>query len=115
VNLATVTASPQPAFQLGGGRFKGAVERVGTCLAPDDRPPAPRGDLHALTALFLAPVAFVFEFYIKEVNGFVVTFQTGQFVVHKDSKVIGDFHVSALDHDIGLGCPLPVLECNGCL
>lgn len=78
-------------------------------------PPAPRGDLHALAALLLATIAFVFEFYIKEVKGLVVTFQTGQFVVHKDSEVIGDFYVSALDHDIGLGRPLPVLECNGCL
>ncbi|CAM63659.1 Hypothetical protein MAB_3584 [Mycobacteroides abscessus ATCC 19977] len=57
----------------------------------------------------------MFEFYIKEVKGLVVTFQTGQFVVHKDSEVIGDFYVSALDHDIGLGRPLPVLKCNGCL
>lgn len=115
VNLAAVTASAQSALQLGNGRFERTVERVGTRLAPDDRSPAPRGDLHALTDLLLATVLFVFEFYIKEVNGFVVPFQTGQFVVHKNSEMIGDIYVSALDHDIGLGRPLPVLDSNGCL
>lgn len=51
VNLAAVTAPTQPAFQLGDGSFERAVERVGACLAADNRP-RPRAVISTRWQLF---------------------------------------------------------------
>ena len=79
MHLAPVLNAAQPALQFDDRRLERGVEAVGTRLAADYRPAAPRGDLHALTGLTLATVAFMIELDIEQVDGSVEPFDRASF------------------------------------
>lgn len=103
MHLAAVLAAAQATFQAHHRGLERGVEAVGARLAPDYRPTAPRGDLHALTGLTLAAVAFVLEFDVEEVDGFVEAFQPGEFLRDVHPEVVGNLDVTALEDDLGGG------------
>ena len=103
VHLAAVLAPPQPVLEFADRRFEGGVEAVGAGLASHYRSAAPRGDLHVLTVLALAPVALVVEFDIEEVDAAVESLEAREFLRDVDAEVVGDLDVAALDDDLGAG------------
>jgi hypothetical protein len=104
VHLAAILAATQPALQFDDRRLECGIEAVGASLAADHRTATPRGDLHALTGLTLAAVAFMIEFDVEQVDGSVEPFQSGEFLGDIDAEVIGDLDVAALEHDLGGQC-----------
>ena len=64
---------------------------------------APCGDLHMLTVLTLAPILFVVEFDVEEVDGAVEPFQAGQLLGDVVAEVVGNFDVATRDHHLGVG------------
>ena len=101
MDLAPVLAAAQPAFQFDDRRLEGGIEAVGAGLAADYRPATPRGDLHALTGLTLATVAFMIELDIEQVDGSVEPLQSSEFLRDIDAEVVGDLDVAAFVHDLG--------------
>jgi hypothetical protein len=101
VDLAAVFAAPQPALKSADRALEGGVEAVGARLAADHRTTAARRDLHVLTILALAAVAFVLELDVEEVDGAVKPLETGQLLRYVDAEVFGDLDVAALDHNLG--------------
>ena len=104
MHFAAILAATQPAFQPDHRGLEGGIEAVGTSLTADYRPTAPRGDLHALTGLTLATVAFVLELDVEQVDGLVEPFQSGEFLRDIDAEVIRNLDVAALDDDLGGRC-----------
>ena len=102
MHLAAVLAPPQPVLEFADRRLEGGVEAVGARLAPHDRSAAPRGDLHVLTVLALAPIALMVEFDVEEVDGAVESFDASEFLGDVDAEVVGDLDVAALDDDLGV-------------
>ena len=89
VDLAAVLALAQPALEFADGGLQGSVEAVGAGLAPHDGPAPSRGDLHMLTVLPLAPILFVVELDVEEVDGAVESFQAGQLLGDVSTEVVG--------------------------
>ena len=56
-----------------------------------------------LTGLALAPVAFVVELDVEQIDGSVESLQASEFLRDVDAEVVGDFDVAAFDDDLGLG------------
>jgi hypothetical protein len=56
-----------------------------------------------LTGLALAPVAFVVEFDVEQIDRSVESLQAGEFLRDIEAEVVRDFDVAALDDDLG-GC-----------
>ncbi len=101
VDFAAIFHATQPAFQLGYRGFQRGIETVGARLAADDRPATASGDLDVLAGLALAPVAFVVEFDVEQIDGSVESLQAGEFLRDVDTEVVRDFDVAAFDDDLG--------------
>ena len=103
MDFAAVFTAPQSALQPDNCGLEGGVKAVGARFTADDRPTAPRGDLHALAGLTLATVAFVFEFDVEQIDGLVEPFGAGEFLRDVNAEVIGNLDVAALEHNLGSG------------
>ena len=64
-----------------------------------------------LAVLALAAVALVVKLDVEDVDAAVKPLEAGQLLRYLDAEVVGDLHVTSLDHDLGAGHLLGVLCC----